>query len=150
MDVEKLLTSEEETVVAGQRLGALLPSGSLLLLEGELGAGKTTLIRGIAAALDVSQRVQSPTFAILHEYEGRLPLYHFDLYRLMSPEQLYEIGFFDYIARDGISVVEWPDRLGELERYATHRLWLAHDEKGRILSSDDFPVDCLNGLQPPG
>ena len=149
MDVEKLLTSESETVAAGRRFGELLPSGSLLLLEGELGAGKTTLIRGIAEALDVSQRVQSPTFAILHEYTGRLPLYHFDLYRLMSPEQLYEIGFFDYIARDGISVVEWPDRLGELARYATHRLWLRHNPAGRILSSDDFPAGCLNDLQPP-
>ena len=146
MAVERLLVSEEQTVAAGRVLGAQLQAGSILLLEGELGAGKTTLIRGIADALNVSQRVQSPTYAILHEYDGRLPLYHFDLYRIVSTEQLYEIGYLDYVSRDGIIVVEWPDRLGELAAQATHRLQLQYHPDGRLLISTDFPDDCLSGL----
>ncbi|MBL7032808.1 MAG: tRNA (adenosine(37)-N6)-threonylcarbamoyltransferase complex ATPase subunit type 1 TsaE [Candidatus Delongbacteria bacterium] len=143
MAVEQLLTDEEQTISAGRCLGRLLSPGSLLLLEGELGAGKTTLIRGIAAALGVSQRVQSPTFDILHEYDGRLPLFHFDLYRLVAPDQLFEIGFFDYIAREGVTVVEWPDRLGELADAATHRLLLEYHPRGRLLTTSDFPADSM-------
>ena len=146
MAVERLLIGEEQTVAAGRVLGALLQAGSVLLLDGELGAGKTTLIRGIAAALNVSQRVQSPTYAIVHEYDGRLPLYHFDLYRIVSTEQLYEIGYLDYVSRNGIVVVEWPDRLGELAAQATHQLQLQHHPDGRLLMSGDFPDDCLSDL----
>jgi len=144
--VERLLTNEAATVAAGRAVGALLPEGSVLLLAGELGAGKTTLIRGIAAVLDVSQPVLSPTFAIIHEYSGRLPLFHFDLYRIAAPEQLYEIGYLDYLARPGIVVIEWPDRLGELASTATHRLELEHHPDGRLLRTADFPAAVLEQL----
>lgn len=103
-------------VEATQRLGTLLGRlglpGDVLLLHGDLGAGKTTLTQGIARGLSIEDRITSPTFALLHEYEGRLPLYHFDLYRLETPD-LGSLGFEEIWEEGrGVTVVEWPERLG--------------------------------------
>lgn len=94
----------------GEILGALLQPGDMLLLTGDLGAGKTTLTQGIGAGLGVRGIINSPTFTILKEYEGRLPLYHFDLYRIESPDEVFALGFEDYFQADGVSVVEWAER----------------------------------------
>ena len=100
----------------GRYLGREARPGDVLLLAGDLGAGKTTLTRAIAAGLEVppEMAVTSPTFALLHEYPGRLPLYHIDLYRLDSEEEIEDLGLADAIYGDGVAVVEWPDRLGTL------------------------------------
>src|SRR5690625_7496312 len=98
-------SSEEETIRIGERLAILLRPGSVVTLSGQLGAGKTTLVKGIAAGLGVKQMVTSPTFTIIKEYEGELPLYHMDAYRLEHSEE--DIGFSEYFSDDGISVVEW-------------------------------------------
>ena len=103
--------SAAETRALGKRLAARLRPGDVILLEGELGAGKSELARGIASGLGVQETVTSPSFTILNVYEsGRIPLYHFDWYRLESEEELYELGMDEYLGGDGIALVEWPER----------------------------------------
>ena len=102
--------SAAETRQLGERIAARLKPGDVLLLEGDLGAGKSELTRGIARGLGVTETVTSPSFTILNVYEsGRCPLYHFDWYRLESAEELYELGMDEYLGGDGIAVVEWPE-----------------------------------------
>jgi tRNA threonylcarbamoyladenosine biosynthesis protein TsaE len=102
--------SVERTRALGQALGELARAGDVVLLEGELGAGKTAFTQGVGLGLGVTATINSPTFTILKEYEGRLPLYHFDLYRLDEPDELYELGFEGYFHEDGVCVVEWAER----------------------------------------
>ncbi|MDO4484308.1 MAG: tRNA (adenosine(37)-N6)-threonylcarbamoyltransferase complex ATPase subunit type 1 TsaE [Clostridia bacterium] len=100
-----------ETRDLGQRLARVLCAGDVILLHGDLGAGKSELTRGIAAELGITGPVASPSFTIMNAYdEGRIPLYHFDWYRLNSEEELYELGLDEYLGGDGIAVVEWPLR----------------------------------------
>ena len=103
-----------ETRALGVRLAKKLKAGDVVLLEGELGAGKSELARGIARGLGVTETVTSPSFTILNVYEsGSCPLYHFDWYRLESEEELYELGMDEYLGGDGIALVEWPGRCPE-------------------------------------
>lgn len=104
------VTSAQATIDAGEALADLLEPGDVLLLSGDLGAGKTQLTKGIALGLEVPEPVTSPTFNILLVHEGRLTLNHFDLYRLDHAEQLEDIDYFGTIESDGVSVVEWGDR----------------------------------------
>ncbi len=106
--------SPEETHRLGVRLGALLQPGDFVGLVGDLGAGKTHLVRGVAVGAGVSRsEVASPTFAIVYPYRGRLPLYHADLYRLADYDELYATGFLDLVGGDGAVLVEWLDRIPE-------------------------------------
>jgi tRNA threonylcarbamoyladenosine biosynthesis protein TsaE len=107
--------SGAETVELGARLGRLLRPGDFVALVGELGAGKTQFAKGIASGLDVDPGtpVTSPTYTILNIYQGRIPLYHFDLYRLHGAEEIEELGFEEYFSGAGACVVEWAERLGE-------------------------------------
>lgn len=103
--------SAAETRALGMRLAEKLKAGDVVLLEGELGAGKSELARGVAKGLGVTETVTSPSFTILNVYEsGMIPLYHFDWYRLESEEELYELGMDEYLGGDGIALVEWPCR----------------------------------------
>lgn len=105
------LADESATLRLGQALGAVAQAGDVVLLAGDLGAGKTTLVRGLAQGLGIDARVTSPTFALLHEFPGRVPLYHFDLYRL-TPAEIEAAGFADYWeAGRGVCALEWPERL---------------------------------------
>lgn len=97
--------SEEETIGLAKELARLLKAGDVITLEGDLGAGKTTFTKGLAQGLGVKRTVNSPTFTMIKEYKGDLPLYHMDVYRLENSEE--DIGFEEYFAGDGISVVEW-------------------------------------------
>jgi len=108
--------SPEETEALGSRLGNVLHPGAFLALRGELGGGKTCFTRGIVSALapESSHLVASPTFAIMNEYPGRTPVYHFDFYRLGSGDEIIELGFEDYFQGSGVCVAEWSERLGEL------------------------------------
>lgn len=102
--------SAEETERLGQRLGETLRGGEVVAYLGELGAGKTAFTRGLARGLGISMRVTSPTYTIVNEYTGgRLPLFHFDMYRLGSSDELFDIGWEDYLARGGICAVEWSE-----------------------------------------
>ena len=107
--------SPEETERLGERLGRLAQPGTVIAYTGDLGAGKTAFTSGLARGLGSTERITSPTFTIVDEHlEGRLPLFHFDLYRLSSADDLYDIGWEDYPARGGICAVEWSERAEEL------------------------------------
>jgi tRNA threonylcarbamoyladenosine biosynthesis protein TsaE len=125
------------TFALGRTLGRLLAAGDVVCLTGDLGAGKTLLVQGIAAGLDVNDDVTSPTFTILQVYEtGRLPLYHFDLYRLDSPDELEGIGFADYTRGDGVAVIEWADKFPAAmpdEHLLIEIKSGAGDESGRLI-----------------
>lgn len=103
-------TSAALTETAGALLGPLLLSGDVIALAGDLGAGKTHLVQGVARSLGVEEPVTSPTFNLLLVHPGVLPLYHFDLYRLERADDLEEIGFFETVEGDGVSMIEWGDR----------------------------------------
>lgn len=108
----KIITKQEsETVLAGEQFARKLQPGSVVAFYGDLGAGKTAFIRGMAKGLGLSARVSSPTFTIVNEYTGTVPLFHFDMYRLGSSDELFEIGWEDYIARGGVCAVEWSENV---------------------------------------
>lgn len=107
--------SEQETAALAEKLVTALRAGDVMVLQGELGAGKTEFVRGLAAALELdTEAVNSPSYTIVNEYPGPRPLYHFDLYRLGDPSELYEIGWDDYLGRDGLIAVEWGERAGHM------------------------------------
>lgn len=106
--------SFEETVEFGISLGAKLGSGDIICLSGDLGTGKTALTNGIAKSLGINSYITSPTFTIVNEYDGRLPLYHFDVYRISDPDEMFEIGFEEYISGDGITIIEWGEQIYEI------------------------------------
>ena len=116
MNRELFTHSPEETRAAGERLGQVLEAGDVVLLYGELGAGKTAFTQGLARGLDVpaGRRVASPTFALVSEHQGRVMLHHIDLYRLETVRDMEEIGMRDYLDGAGVAVVEWAERLGTL------------------------------------
>ncbi len=107
--------AERETVKLGEKIAAELKPGDVLALFGNLGSGKTTLTRGIARGLGVKQNeVSSPSFVLVKEYQGRMPIYHIDLYRLDNYAVVEREGFADYLDSDGVSVIEWAERMEEL------------------------------------
>ncbi|MDE6915919.1 MAG: tRNA (adenosine(37)-N6)-threonylcarbamoyltransferase complex ATPase subunit type 1 TsaE, partial [Lachnospiraceae bacterium] len=107
--------SPEETFAAGREIGLSAKAGDIYTLNGELGVGKTVFTQGVASGLGITEHVNSPTFPIVHVYErGRLPFYHFDVYRIGDIEEMDEIGYEDYFYGDGICMVEWAERIGEL------------------------------------
>ena len=109
-----ITNSEEETEALGARLAVKLEPGAVIAFTGDLGAGKTAFTRGLARGLGIPDRVTSPTFTIVNEYEGgRLPLFHFDMYRLGSADELFDIGWEDYLARKGVCAVEWSENVSD-------------------------------------
>ena len=112
--MEFVTHSREETAALGGRLADALKTGRVVAFTGDLGAGKTAFVSGMARALGVEERVTSPTFTIVNEYEGgRLPLFHFDMYRLGGADELFHIGWEDYLARNGVCAVEWSENVAE-------------------------------------
>ena len=107
-------SSPEETENIGKMIAKKAKPGDIFLFEGSLGAGKSVLIRGMAAELGITEPLLSPTFTLVNEYLGKVKFYHFDLYRLDEPFELYEIGFEEYVYSDGISCIEWASKCGEL------------------------------------
>ena len=105
----------QETFALGERLGRVAEPGQLICLNGDLGVGKTVFTQGFAKGLGIAQPVNSPTFTILQVYEeGRLPFYHFDVYRIADPEEMYELGYEDYFFGQGVCIVEWSVLIEEL------------------------------------
>ena len=112
--MEFITNSPEETEKIGERLAKVLPAGTILAYRGDLGAGKTAFTRGLARGLGANEPVTSPTYTIVNEYlSGRLPLFHFDMYRLRSADDLFDIGWEDYLDRNGICAVEWSENVAE-------------------------------------
>ena len=112
--MEFVTECEQETEALGERLAGRLEPGAVVAFTGDLGAGKTAFTRGLARGLGISGRVTSPTFTVVNEYEGgRLPLFHFDMYRLGSSGELFDIGWEDYLARGGVCAVEWSENVSD-------------------------------------
>ena len=110
--MEHVTNSPAETEAVGETLAGRLEPGTVIAFTGDLGAGKTAFVRGLARGLGITERVTSPTFTIVNEYEGgRLPLFHFDMYRLGSADELFDIGWEDYLARGGVCAVEWSENV---------------------------------------
>ena len=106
--------SPEQTEALGKKLAELLRPGDVIAYYGDLGAGKTAFTRGIAAGLGIQESVTSPTYTIVNEYlSGRMPLFHFDMYRLSSSDELFDIGWEDYLARGGVCAVEWSENVAD-------------------------------------
>ena len=112
--MEFITNSPEETEAVGQALGKILKPGTVLAYEGDLGAGKTAFTRGLARGLGAAEQVTSPTYTIVNEYlSGRMPLFHFDMYRLKSSDDLWDIGWEDYLERGGVCAVEWSENVAD-------------------------------------
>ncbi|CEN85573.1 P-loop ATPases [[Clostridium] sordellii] len=112
--VKIYLENEEQTKDIGYKLGQLVTPKSVICLIGDLGAGKTTMTKSLAKALEVDDYITSPTFTIVNEYEGRIPLYHFDVYRIGSSDEMYDIGFDEYIDGDGVCIIEWANLIEDI------------------------------------
>ena len=107
--------SERKTLEIGKAIAKNLNKGDIVCLLGDLGSGKTVLTKGIASALGVDKHeVISPTFVLIRQYAGKIPVYHFDLYRLNNPEDILNLGYEEYLYNEGVSVIEWADKLGGL------------------------------------
>ena len=125
---EYITNSAQQTEQLGEKLGQILKPGTVLAYTGDLGAGKTAFTRGLARGLEIPERITSPTFTIVNEYEGgRLPLFHFDMYRLGSSDELFDIGWEDYLVRGGVCAVEWSENVDD------------------VLDSDTIRVDIRRG-----
>lgn len=112
--MEFIIDSVEKTIELGFHLGSKLKAGDIVCLNGDLGAGKTHFTKGIAKGLGIQEQITSPTFTIVNEYEGRLKLYHFDVYRVNDPDEIENIGFDEYIFGKGVSIIEWSEYIDEL------------------------------------
>lgn len=123
------LLSAEETLAFGKMAAAVLPKNSVLALSGNLGAGKTTFVQGLAAGLGISEPIQSPTFVLMNHYEG---LTHFDLYRLKTASDFTGLGFEEYFGSGGICAIEWPDRIELILPPETVRIEFIYAKEGRI------------------
>ncbi|MCE5286441.1 MAG: tRNA (adenosine(37)-N6)-threonylcarbamoyltransferase complex ATPase subunit type 1 TsaE [Pelosinus sp.] len=135
--------SPAETFLFGQKIAGLLTAGDVLCLAGDLGAGKTLFTQGLAQGMGFREDVTSPTFAIMNVYEAKIPIYHFDLYRLDYAEQLYDIGFEEYTGRNssGMAVIEWPDKFPEA--LPDENLWIE-------ITSGQYTEERLLRIKPNG
>ena len=134
--MEFVTHSPEQTRQLGARLAQALGPGAVVAFTGDLGAGKTAFVSGMAQGLGIREHVTSPTFTIVNEYEGgRLPLFHFDMYRLGSADELFDIGWEDYLERGGICAVEWSENVAEAMEPGTIRVSIRRggDENSRVI-----------------
>ena len=143
MATDYMTNGAQETEELGFRLGQVLQPGTVIAYTGDLGAGKTAFTRGLARGLEIPERVTSPTFTIVNEYEGgRLPLFHFDMYRLASSDELFDIGWEDYLARGGVCAVEWSENVEDALEEGTIRIDIRrgeHDNQ-RQITIENGPV----------
>ena len=143
--MEFLSHSEAETEALGQRLAAVLFPGAVVAYEGGLGMGKTAFTRGLARGLGYTGRVTSPTFTIVNEYEGdRLPLFHFDMYRLDNADALFDIGWEDYLDRGGVCAVEWSEQVADALPEDTVYVTIA-----RCPDHEDWRSITIEGVELP-
>lgn len=123
-------SSPEATKHLGEKLGRLLGPGDLVALTGELGAGKTAFVQGIAVGMGITAPINSPTYLLIQEYPGQVPLYHMDVYRLDDPEELLELGYEEYFFGAGVTVIEWAERVQSLLPAAYMKIEIYYDPEG--------------------
>ena len=139
--------SPEETEALGERLGKILKAGTILAYRGDLGAGTTAFTRGLARGLGCTQQVTSPTYTIVNEYlGGRLPLFHFDMYRLRSSDDLFDIGWDDYLDRCGVCAVEWSENVADAMEDPVTVTIEKIGENARRITIERSEKDALTGL----
>ena len=144
MNITFLTNSPAETEAVGAALGTIIPAGTILAYKGDLGAGKTAFTRGLARGLGCTDLVTSPTYTIVNEYlSGRLPLFHFDMYRLASSDDLWDIGWEDYLDRNGVCAVEWSENVDDAMENAISVTIekLGEDARRITLEGGDFLAD---------
>lgn len=138
--------SSEETIEIGKKIGSLLKKGDILAMQGTLAAGKTTITKGIAESLGVTEVITSPTFCLISEYEGKMPLYHFDVYRLEGPADFINLGSEDMLYGDGVSIIEWSEKIMEELPSSTIIIRLEPDsEQGtsRTITIENWPYESI-------
>jgi len=143
MTISLHTSSSEETIEYGFKIGSMLKKGDIIALQGTLGAGKTTITKGIAKALNVEDTITSPTFCLISEYEGKMPLYHMDVYRLDGEEDFINLGVEDMIYGNGVSLIEWSEKIMNQLPKKTIILKLEADENGtgRNISISNWPYE---------
>lgn len=148
--------SAEETVALGERLGVLLRPGDIIALEGNLAAGKTTITKGIARALGVDDTITSPTFCLVSEYEGKMPLYHFDVYRLQGADDFANLGADEMLYGNGVCVIEWSEKIIEELPSRTIKIKIENEARegsdnsahsARKISVENWPYEKFGGAQ---
>jgi len=144
--MEFITNSPQQTEALGAALGKILTAGSIIAYQGDLGAGKTAFTRGLARGLGCTDLVTSPTYTIVNEYlSGRLPLFHFDMYRLHSSDDLWDIGWEDYLDRGGICAVEWSENVADaMENAITVRVEKLGEESRRITIEGGIDLATLS------
>ncbi|MBO4532611.1 MAG: tRNA (adenosine(37)-N6)-threonylcarbamoyltransferase complex ATPase subunit type 1 TsaE [Treponema sp.] len=131
--------TEQETIALGEKIGRLLKKGDIIAMQGTLAAGKTTITKGIARALEITDTITSPTFCLISEYYGRMPLYHFDVYRLEGTEDFINLGADDMLYGDGVSIIEWSEKIMEELPSRTIILRLTPQQDGsRIIEIENW------------
>ncbi len=131
--------TEQETIALGEKIGHLLKKGDIIAMQGTLAAGKTTITKGIARALEITDTITSPTFCLISEYYGRIPLYHFDVYRLEGTEDFINLGADDMLYGDGVSIIEWSEKIMDELPSRTIILRLTPQEDGsRIIEIENW------------
>lgn len=135
----------EETIALGEKIGHLLKKGDIIAMQGTLAAGKTTITKGIAKALNISDNITSPTFCLISEYEGKMPLYHMDVYRLDGPEDFINLGTDDMLYGDGVSIIEWSEKIMEELPKKTIILKITPQEDGsRLIELSNWNNGTIN------
>lgn len=138
--IKFVTNNTEETIELGKKIGNYLRKGDVIAMQGTLAAGKTTITKGIAQSLDISETITSPTFCLISEYEGKMPLYHMDVYRLDNEEDFANLGTEDMIYGNGVSIVEWSEKIMNELPKKTIILKIEPQEDGsRIITLDNWP-----------
>ena len=132
-------SSAEETIELGKKIGKLLKKGDIIAMQGTLAAGKTTITKGIAAALGITETITSPTFCLISEYQGTMPLYHMDVYRLDGTEDFINLGTDDMLYGDGVSIIEWSEKIMDELPKSTIVLKITPQDNGsRLIEIDNW------------
>lgn len=137
--------SAQETIELGKKIGSMLTKGAVIAMQGTLAAGKTTITKGIAEALGVKDTITSPTFCLISEYSGKMPLYHMDVYRLDGGEDFINLGTDDMIYGEGVSIIEWSEKImDELPKKTIILKLEPQDDGSRIITIENWPYGDLN------
>ena len=138
-------SSAEETITLGEKIGRLLKKGDIIAMQGTLAAGKTTITKGIARALGITETITSPTFCLISEYQGTMPLYHMDVYRLDGTEDFINLGTDDMLYGDGVSIIEWSEKImDELPSNTIVLKITPQDDGKRLIEIDNWKNGEIN------
>lgn len=138
--IKFVTNNTEETIELGKKIGNYLRKGDVIAMQGTLAAGKTTITKGIAQSLDISETITSPTFCLISEYEGKMPLYHMDVYRLDNEEDFANLGTEDMIYGNGVSIIEWSEKImNELPKKTIILKIEPQADGSRIITLDNWP-----------